>query len=47
MCSNTEQRDALRRIGCRLGQGYLFGEAVPAEEFLMQLSVTSHAWPHS
>ena len=27
-----EQADALRALGCRLGQGFLFGRPVPAEE---------------
>jgi diguanylate cyclase (GGDEF)-like protein len=27
-----EQADALRALGCRLGQGYLFGKPVPAEQ---------------
>jgi diguanylate cyclase (GGDEF)-like protein len=29
-----EQADALRALGCRLGQGYLFGRPVPAEELV-------------
>jgi diguanylate cyclase (GGDEF)-like protein len=29
-----EQADALRALGCRLGQGYLFGKPVPADELL-------------
>ena len=27
-----EQADALRALGCRLGQGFLFGRPVPADE---------------
>ena len=27
-----EQADALRALGCRLGQGFLFGKPVPAEQ---------------
>ena len=27
-----EQADALRALGCRLGQGFLFGRPVPAED---------------
>jgi len=29
---SAEQRDALRRLGCRIGQGYVFAEALPAEK---------------
>jgi diguanylate cyclase (GGDEF)-like protein len=29
-----EQADALRALGCRLGQGFLFGRPVPAEELV-------------
>jgi diguanylate cyclase (GGDEF)-like protein len=29
-----EQADALRALGCRLGQGYLFGRPVPAEDIV-------------
>ena len=29
-----EQADALRALGCRLGQGYLFGRPVPADELV-------------
>ena len=29
-----EQADALRALGCRLGQGFLFGRPVPADELL-------------
>ncbi len=28
----VEQYDALRRMGCEFGQGYLFGRPVPAGE---------------
>ena len=41
----TEQRDALRDIGCPLGQGYLFGQAVPADEFLLQLAAARQVSP--
>jgi EAL domain-containing protein (putative c-di-GMP-specific phosphodiesterase class I) len=27
-----EQADALRALGCRLGQGFLFGKPVPADQ---------------
>jgi EAL domain-containing protein (putative c-di-GMP-specific phosphodiesterase class I) len=27
-----EQADALRALGCSLGQGFLFGKPVPAEQ---------------
>jgi EAL domain-containing protein (putative c-di-GMP-specific phosphodiesterase class I) len=29
---SEDQADALRALGCRLGQGFLFGKPVPAEE---------------
>jgi EAL domain-containing protein (putative c-di-GMP-specific phosphodiesterase class I) len=29
----AEQRDRLAELGCEIGQGYLFGRPVPAEEF--------------
>jgi EAL domain-containing protein (putative c-di-GMP-specific phosphodiesterase class I) len=29
-----EQADALRALGCRLGQGFLFGRPVPADELI-------------
>ncbi|HEY6886315.1 MAG TPA: EAL domain-containing protein, partial [Solirubrobacter sp.] len=37
-----EQADALRALGCRLGQGYLFGRPVPADE-LVGIAVRSAA----
>ena len=33
----VEQLDALRRIGCEFGQGYLFSSPVPAREITMRL----------
>jgi len=33
----VEQLDLLKSFGCDLAQGFLFGEAVPAEEFTLQL----------
>lgn len=35
------QRDILRRAGCRIGQGYLFGAPVPAEEVAEKLHALS------
>lgn len=37
----VEQRDILRRAGCRVGQGYLFGAPVPAEEVAGKLDAMS------
>ncbi|GAB2655072.1 PAS domain S-box protein [Arenimonas aestuarii] len=34
----TEQRDALRDIGCQFGQGFLFARALPPEQFEQMLS---------
>jgi len=33
----VEQLDLLKSLGCDLAQGFLFGEAVPAEEFTLKL----------
>ena len=37
-----EQADALRALGCRLGQGFLFGRPVPAEQ-LTGVALRVHA----
>jgi EAL domain-containing protein (putative c-di-GMP-specific phosphodiesterase class I) len=29
-----EQADALRALGCRVGQGFLFGRPVPADDLV-------------
>jgi EAL domain-containing protein (putative c-di-GMP-specific phosphodiesterase class I) len=29
---SVEQRDALSRLGCKIGQGYVFAQALPAEK---------------
>ncbi|MEA2376798.1 MAG: hypothetical protein QOI45_484 [Thermoleophilaceae bacterium] len=36
-----EQADALRELGCDIGQGYLFSKAVPADELDSMLELTS------
>lgn len=33
----VEQRDILRRAGCRIGQGYLFGAPIPADQVARKL----------
>ena len=38
----TEQRDLLSAVGCDYGQGYLFSQAVPADEF-EQLFIRAHS----
>jgi EAL domain-containing protein (putative c-di-GMP-specific phosphodiesterase class I) len=39
------QADRLRQMGCRFGQGYLFGRPTPAEEVERQLYQESAARP--
>lgn len=40
-----EQADALRRLGCPTGQGYLWSRPVPAEEFRRRLDVDPRGEP--
>jgi EAL domain-containing protein (putative c-di-GMP-specific phosphodiesterase class I) len=37
-----EQLSALRRVGCQLGQGYLFAKPMPADEFRRNLGPMLH-----
>ena len=39
----SEQLEHLRRLGCELGQGFLFSEAVPAENVASRLDFTAAA----
>ncbi|WP_417694979.1 putative bifunctional diguanylate cyclase/phosphodiesterase [Roseibium sp.] len=40
---NVSQMDALRQLGCRFGQGFLIGKAIPSEEVPQLLE---HQCPH-
>jgi EAL domain-containing protein (putative c-di-GMP-specific phosphodiesterase class I) len=35
---DEEQVRILRLLGCKRGQGYLFGQAVPADEFAARIA---------
>ena len=39
------QRDKLQRLGCRLGQGYLFSRPVPGADLAAAVLSTSASWP--
>ena len=39
----TGQRDLLRRLGVRLGQGWLFGRPMPAEDCVFETALSRHA----
>ena len=32
-----EQREGLRKLGCTLGQGYLFAKAMPSQRFIDEI----------
>ncbi|MHB1975006.1 MAG: EAL domain-containing protein, partial [Acidimicrobiales bacterium] len=40
----TEQLERLRRLGCDVGQGYLFSKAVPAAEVAGVLARGPASW---